>query len=200
MASQMPYPVRFWNCLIIFFIVGLIHGVSVVRAQQVFQTEGLKIYYTDSADLQEMERRLPFSPLEASRQLYFYTPAPSPDNPSPLLAAKVNGLLSRVCTILNIWPKKRQPLRIFLLKNGWEVRQRQLALQPFRHEGSFWEDHSLEAFYEPRTRSIFLSLADLLVGVLGHEMTHYVLSEAFAVPPPASIQEDWAHYLESRLD
>jgi hypothetical protein len=200
MASLMPHPVRLWNCLIILLIAGLIPGVSAARAQNVFQTKRVKIFYTNPTDLQEMERRLPFSPVEASRQLYFYTPVPSPDNPVPMLAAKVDGLLTRVCMILNMWPKKGPPLRIYLLKNGQEVRQRQLALQPFHQEGSFGEDDDpLEGFYDPLTRSIFLSLADLRVGVLGHEMTHYVLNEAFPVPPPASVQEHWAHYVERQL-
>ncbi|HEY9072570.1 MAG TPA: hypothetical protein VIN67_00435, partial [Desulfobaccales bacterium] len=127
-------------------------------------------------------------------------PTPSSDNPAPMLAAKVDGLLSRVCKILNMWPKKPQQLRIYLLKNGREVRQRQLALQPFLQEGSFWEDDSLEGLYDPLTRSIYLSLKDLRVGILAHEMTHYVLNEAFAVPPPASVQEHWAHYVERQVD
>lgn len=204
MALLTPYPVRLRNYLIIIILLfaGLIPGVSVARAQQVFQTAWLKIYYTNPADLQEMDRRLPFSSVEASRQLYFYTPTPSPDAPAPLLAVKIDRLLTRVCMILNIWPKNRRPLRIFLLKNGREVRQRQLALQPFRQESSFWgdDDDPLEAFYEPITRSIFLSLADLRIGILAHELTHYVLNEAFSIPPPADIQEDWAHYVENQLD
>jgi hypothetical protein len=206
MASLTPYPVRLRNCLIIFLFAGFIFGVSVAGAQQVFQTPWLKIYYTDPAQLQELERRLPFSAVEATRQLYFYTPSSSPSSPVPLLAAKINGLLTRVCMILNIWPRNRRPLRIFLLKNGLEVRQRQLALLPFRHESSFWsfggdeEDNALEAFYELRTRSIFLSMADLRVDILAHEMTHYVLNEAFSTPPPASFQEDRAHYVEKQVN
>ena len=58
----------------------------------------------------------------------------------------------------------------------------------------------LEAFYEPRTRTIFLSLEDLRAGILAHELTHFVLCESFAVPPPAALQEDWGRYVESSLD
>jgi hypothetical protein len=200
MAPLKPHLVRLRNYLIILCIAGLMPSVSAARAQQVFQSEGLKIYYTDPADLVELERRLPFSPAEASRQLYFYTPVSSPDKPVPLLAAKINGLLTRVCMILNVWPKKRRPLQIVLLKNGREVKLRQLALMPFRYGTSFWEDDTLEAFYESLTRSIYLSLPDLRVGILGHELTHYVLTQAYRIPPPVSLQEEWAHYVESRLD
>jgi hypothetical protein len=175
-------------------------SVSAARAQQVFQTEWLKIYYTDPADLLEMERRLPYSSVEASRQLYFYTPTASPDKSEPLLAVKINRLLTKVCMLLNIWPKKRQLLKIFLLNNGREVKLRQLALMPFRREISFWEDNTLEAFYESLTRSIYLSLPDLRVGILAHEMTHYVLTQAYSPPPPASLQEEWAQYVETRVD
>ena len=50
------------------------------------------------------------------------------------------------------------------------------------------------------SRTIFLSLEDLHAGILAHELTHFVLCESFAVPPPAALQEDWARYVESSLD
>jgi hypothetical protein len=120
---------------------------------------------------------------------------------SPGLAAKVDGLLAKVCLLLNRWPKKGQGLRIFLLKDGKQVQQRHLVFQPFQNGGpaSFGYGH-LEAFYEPRTRSIFLSLEDLRAGILAHELTHFVLCEAFTVPPPVALQEDWGRYVESSLD
>jgi hypothetical protein len=175
--------------------------ISPAQAQQVFHTRSATIYYEDPVSLREMEHRLRFSQAKKFTQSYFYTQDPVQAALSPGLAAKIDGLLVKVSLILNRWPKKPQGLRIVLLKDGRQVQQRHLALQPFQNGGPSWFGYGhLEAFYEPRTHTIFLSLEDLHAGILAHELAHYVLCEAFAVPPPASVQEGWARYVESSLD
>lgn len=175
--------------------------ISPAQAQQVFQTRSATIYYEDPASLQEMEHRLRFSQAKKFFQSYFYTQDPVQAALSPMLAAKIDGLLVKVSLILNRWPQKPHGLKIVLLKDGKQVQQRHLALQPFQNGGPSWFGYDrLEAFYEPRTHTIFLSLEDLHAGILAHELAHFVLCESFAVPPPAAVQESWARYVESSLD
>jgi hypothetical protein len=185
----------------------LVSGLSVpaltppAQAQQVFQTRSATIYYEDPASLREMEHRLRFSQAKKFIQSYFYTQDPVQAALSPGLAAKIDGLLVKVSLILNRWPQKPQGLKIVLLKDGKQVRQQHLVRQPFQNDGPSWFGYGrLEAFYEPHTRTIFLSLEDLHAGILAHELAHFVLCECFAVPPPASVQEGWARYVESSLD
>jgi len=166
--------------------------------QQVFQTQRAEIHYDNPADLLVLERRLHFSQVEGFQQSYFYTQDPVQAALSPRLAAKIDGLLAKVCLILNRWPKKPERLRIFLLPSGKQVRERYLALQPLSR--NLLAYGPIEAFYEPRTRSMFLSLADIREGILAHELAHFVLCETFAVPPPHALQEDWARYVETRLN
>ena len=71
-------------------------------------------------------------------------------------------------------------------------------MMPGQHPGLFGYD-SLEAFYFVGTRTVYLSLADLRVGILAHELTHHLLCTIMALPPPEQIQEAYAHYVESRL-
>jgi len=171
------------------------------QAQQVFHTRSATIYYEDPVSLREMEHRLRFSQAKKFSQSYFYTQDPVQAALSPGLAAKIDGLLVKVSLILGKWPQKPQGLRIVLLKDGKQVRQRHLVLQPFQNGGPSWFGYGhLEAFYEPRTHTIFLSLEDLHAGILAHELAHFVLCESYAVPPPASVQEAWARYVESSLD
>ena len=189
------------------FLSGIIMGliaptpfIQSAQAQQVFHTQWADIHYEDPASLREMERRLRFSQAQKFSQSYFYTQDPVQAAVSPGLAAKVDGLMVRVSMILGKWPQKTQRLRIFLLKDGKQVQQRRLVLQPFQNAGPSWFGYGRrEGFYEPRTRSIFLSLEDLHAGILGHEVAHFVLCESYA-PSPASVQEDWARYVEASLD
>ena len=190
------------------FLSGLFLGliaptlfIPSARAQQVFHTQWAAIHYEDPASLREMERRLRFSQAQKFSQSYFYTQDPVQAAISPGLAARMDGLMVRVSMILGKWPQKTQRLRIFLLKDGKQVQQRRLVFQPFQNAGPSWFGYGrLEAFYEPRTRTIFLSLEDLHAGILAHELAHFVLCESSAVPPPASVQEDWARYVETSLN
>jgi hypothetical protein len=200
MQSLRRQPPLFWVCC---FFLGLsvLAPIHPAQAQQIFKTQSATIYYEDPASLREMEHRLRFSQASKFSQSYFYTQDPVQAALSPGLAAKVDGLLAKVCLLLNRWPKKSQGLRIFLLKDGKQVQQRHLVFQPFQKSGPSWFGYGrLEAFYEPHTRSIFLSLEDLHAGILAHELTHFVLCESFAVPPPTSLQEDWGRYVESSLN
>jgi len=187
-----------------FLILGLIAPMLFIpsaQAQQVFSTQRSTIYYENPVSLWEMERRLSFSQVQNFSQSYFYTQDPVQVALAPGLAAKIDGLLVKVCLILGRWPKNSQDFRIVLLKDAKEVQQRHLVFQPFQNAGSSLFGHGdLEGFYEPRTRTIFLSLADLRAGILAHELAHFVLCNSFVVPPPASVQEDWARYVEAMLD
>jgi hypothetical protein len=177
----------------------LIPGPRLARGETAVTTQQAVVYYENPADLQVMERRLRFTlpknlpaPVLAVRQ-------PEEAQPSPGLTAKVDGLLLRVCQILGLPPVDARPLRIFLLRDGKQVRQQYLTFKP-REGPSLLGYGSMEAFYEPRSRSIFLSLADLHEGILAHEMAHHVLSHSFLNPPTAASQEPMARYVETRLD
>jgi hypothetical protein len=162
--------------------------------QQVFKTQRAEIHYADPTQLRELENRLSFSPTKNFQQQYFFTPDPAQAALSPGLASKIDGRLARVSLILNLWPNKPNSLRIILLSNGTEVRQRLLALQPFLRDRPLFGYGSLSAFYEPISRTIFLSMADLHVGILAHEMAHFILNECLSRRPPAPLQEQWAQY------
>jgi hypothetical protein len=203
MQYQNRYPhtaLVFLRCLILGLIAPTL-SIPSAQAQQVFHSQWAAIYYEDPVSLREMERRLRFSQVQNFSQSYFYTQDPVQAALSPGLAAKLDGLLVKVCLILGQWPKKTRHFRIFLLQDGKQVKQRHLVFQPFQDASISWFGYgSLEAFYEPRTRTIFLSLAGLNAGILAHELAHFVLCESSSQRPPASVQEDWARYVESHLN
>jgi hypothetical protein len=70
-----------------------------VQAQRVFHAQSATIYYQDPASLREMEYRLRFFQAQRFSQRYFYTQNPVQTALSPGLAAKVDGLLAKVCLL-----------------------------------------------------------------------------------------------------
>ena len=168
-------------------------------AQNIFTTQRAVVLYQSDDDLDAMDRRLRFTPLESFYQAYF-TAWPAAQNPSATrLAAKIDGLLEKVCGILQLWPSKDTPLRICLLKNDRELRQYQLAYQNVKRRPLFGYD-PLEAFYQPLTQTIYLSVANLRTGILAHEMVHFVLCTALRTPPPPDIQDNIALFVETQLE
>jgi hypothetical protein len=149
-------------------------------------------------DLLEMERRLHF-PTPVANPQYQVTTGEFAFHPGfPRLAAKIDAILVRTSQILNIQPSPQSRLNIVLVADGKEVRRRHLLIVPGQRQGLFGFG-SLEAFYETYNRTIYLSLRDLREGILAHEMAHDLLCTRVCPPPPASEQESWAHYVESRL-
>jgi hypothetical protein len=55
------------------------------------------------------------------------------------------------------------------------------------------------SYYLQEQNTIFISDADLNLGVLGHEIAHAIISGFFVVPPPEKIQEVIAGYVEYNL-
>ena len=134
-ASQSPTPrVPLW--LVSLVLLGFISATSVppAAAQQVFVTQWTAIYYQDAGDLRELEGHLHFTQVDNFYRSYFYTQDPVQSALSPGLAARVDGLLTKVCLLLSRWPQKPRRLCIFLLKDGRQVRQRHLVLQPAREQ------------------------------------------------------------------
>ncbi|MDD2904072.1 MAG: hypothetical protein PHU44_16730 [Syntrophales bacterium] len=191
--------VSLWELLGLFALFLVLNWPGPVAAQNVFSTQEADIYYANPTDLQILESRLRFSRVDNFYPKYVSTSAAGQAVFSTGVAAKVDGLLAKVRLILNFCPRNQERLRIFLLKNGREVQQRRLALQPSAARPLFGHS-TLEAFYDPMSRTIFLSLDDLRAGILAHEMTHFILCECVAVPPPEDIQEDWARYVETQVN
>jgi hypothetical protein len=60
-------------------------------------------------------------------------------------------------------------------------------------------DINERAFYLHEVKTIYISMADLTVGMLGHEMAHAIISYYFGAPPSSNIQEILAGYVDYSL-
>jgi hypothetical protein len=197
-CGRLAGPYLLLGLLVVIFLI-LLPAPRTVWAQQVFKTQRAVIHFDNPSDLQEMEHRLRFTQVDGFLRNYFYTPEPVQASLSPRLAAKIDGLLTKVCMIMNMWPQNGDPVHIYILRDGRGVREKHLALYPFQKRPIFGHG-SLPAFYIPGSRTIILSLKDLHEGVLAHEMAHHVLCQVFPAYPPADYQEEWAQYVERQLN
>ena len=164
------------------------------KPQQVFSTQKADIWVEDIADLQELTRRLETSGTEVPGQ---------PD--VSVLAIKIDGMLAEISRVLQKWPLRPVKLQIRLFKNGLQVQQQLQALRRFPKRlvlaGRVLSEQSpLESFYDPQSRTIYLSLTDFRLGILAHEMTHFILCESYPTWPGATFQESLAQYMERRFN
>jgi len=201
MVNQKSYRGVFFFVVFLWMWTGglvILPGSRPAWAQQTFTTQRAKIVYQDPAQLEAMERRLRLTPVAGFSQSY--QPVQKAGEVSfPQLAAKIDGLLVKVSQILSMpLPAKQKPLRIFLLADAKEVGKMYVFLNP-GEKSSIFGYGSMEAFYEPKSRSIFISLRDLHEGVLGHEMGHHVLCTVPRVPLAEVLQEELCRNLETRI-
>lgn len=59
--------------------------------------------------------------------------------------------------------------------------------------------YDARAFYVHEMNTIYVSAADVTIGILGHEIAHAIMSHYFVVPPPAKVQEILSGYVEYAL-
>jgi len=66
-------------------------------------------------------------------------------------------------------------------------------------ENNFGRSFSERSFYLHPKNTIYICFPGCTLGMLGHEISHAIMSHYFVVPPPAKIQEVLAGYVEYSL-
>lgn len=155
--------------------------------QQLFHTERVDVVYDHREHLEELARRLGVAPA---------APGAPPDLGA--LALRLDDMLAEITRVLKRRPPPGVQLRLRLVPDALAVRREHDALSG-RRSPSPTSRGWLPAFYEPKSRTLYLSLADARIGILAHELTHFVLSESPGGWPSEVFQESLARYLEERF-
>lgn len=103
---------------------------------------------------------------------------------------KVDAVVERVMSILDMHPKEIA-FRIVLLPAAADVHR------VYKTRYGLTVDYI--AFYTPRDKIVYLSVDDIDLSVLAHELTHMVLDHYFGISPPAKIHEVLAQFVETHL-
>ncbi|MHB9074091.1 MAG: hypothetical protein ACYC6G_11250 [Desulfobaccales bacterium] len=178
----------------ILFILSIIIPAS-ANAHEI-RTKKTCIKFNDMDSLYRMYSKLSFEPEKDFLQGYSLNSNLANQPLCPPLCTNVDGLLFKVCKILPKCPGRQPLLTIELIEDARKVRQQLSIISPFQTTPS---DDSLEGFFASGYNVIYISIDGFRVGILGHEMTHYLLCQ-FSPIPDMDLQEKWARYVDTIVD
>ncbi|MBI5640011.1 MAG: hypothetical protein HZA17_06255 [Nitrospirae bacterium] len=103
---------------------------------------------------------------------------------------KLDVIVERVEAILDMFPGDLK-FRIVLLSSESEVQR--------IYKMRYGTAADYIAFYAPKDKTLYISVDDIRLGVLAHELTHAVLDHYFGVSPPVKVHEVLAQFVETQL-
>lgn len=103
---------------------------------------------------------------------------------------KLDAIVERIETILDMFPKELK-FKIILLPSDTDVQK--------IYRNKYRRNVDYIAFYSPRDKTIFISVNDISLGVLAHELAHVIIDRYYGIPTPVNIHEILAQYVESHL-
>jgi hypothetical protein len=103
---------------------------------------------------------------------------------------KVDVLVERVEAVLDMFPGGLN-FKILLLPSQEDVQK------IFRRKYGRGTDYV--AYYSPNEKTVYVSVNDIRIGVLAHELTHVILDNYFVVSPPEKIHEVLAQFVELHI-
>ncbi len=172
------------SCLVVFIQIASLHRPRDLFAEEwakMYGTQYSTIYYSDDKDLISFTRNI-----GAGLQIFGES-----QGENPMLAkSRVDRIVERVEQILDMHPPDIH-IKIYIYPSYKELSLKYIGT------GSFGK--SPIAFYNHKTRAIYLSLSDTTDGVLAHEIAHAVINSFFVVPPPANMQEILVQYVDRYL-
>ncbi|MEW6571046.1 MAG: hypothetical protein AB1390_07715 [Nitrospirota bacterium] len=103
---------------------------------------------------------------------------------------KIDVIVERVQSILEMFPRE-MTFKLILLSSDSEVRA--------TFKNRYGKNVDYVAFYSPKEKTVFVSIKDVEMGVLAHEIAHVVIDQYYGVPTPAKLHEILAQYVEMHL-
>ena len=105
-------------------------------------------------------------------------------------SSKLDAIIERVETILDMYPGGLR-FKMVLLPSANDVQK--------VWKNKYGRSQDYIAFYSPGDNTVYVSVDDVRVGVLAHELTHVILDHYFRVSPPGKIHEVLAQFVEAHF-
>ncbi|HHN65339.1 MAG TPA: hypothetical protein ENK09_08280 [Nitrospirae bacterium] len=173
---------RFMNIILLFVVVLLIPSQAFTEE---IKTRYTTIIYNSTDQLDNFNDNIITGGLS-----YFFQRQDSVTVKDEIVS-KVDGLVEHVESILEMYPSMMH-FRIVLLDDDNEVR----AVYRRQYNKSV----NYIAFYSPQEKTVYISVDDVELRVLAHEIAHVVIDHYFGVAPPVKIHEVLAQYVEKHLE
>jgi hypothetical protein len=103
---------------------------------------------------------------------------------------KVDVVIERVESILEMYPRELK-FQIILLSSDNEVQEL------FRKK--YGRNVDYIAFYSPRDKTVYVSVKDIELTVLAHEIGHVIIDFYYGIATPQKLHEVLAQYIEEHL-
>jgi hypothetical protein len=103
---------------------------------------------------------------------------------------KIDGLIEKVKRLLRLFPKEVK-FRIILLPLD-DVQR--IYSERYRTKVDFI------SFYALEDKTVFISVDDVTVNVLAHELAHVVIDNSFHVCPSVEVHENLAQFVETHIE
>ena len=103
---------------------------------------------------------------------------------------KIDVLVERIESVLEMKPVELK-FRIELLATDGDVRK--------IYRAKYGSNSDFIAFYSKRDKTVYLSVDNIRLGILAHEMAHVVIDRYFGVTPPVKVHEVLAQFVEEHL-
>lgn len=103
---------------------------------------------------------------------------------------KMDVLVERIEVVLDMYPKDVK-VRIVLLSSDTEVQK--------VYKARYNRNVDFIAFYATKEKTVYVSVSDIRLGVLAHELAHMIIDHYFGVSPPVKIHEVLAQFVEKNL-
>lgn len=150
------------------------------------ESKYFSIYSSGNVDSHAILKKVNFNYLALPESMYEKAGTGAKD----ILANTVDALYSEVSDILDI--------HIYSFHGTIKILPNQASLSALINQ-NFRIIFNEPSIYVHEKNTIYISLADTTTGMLGHEISHAIISHYFVVPPPAKIEEVLSGYVEYSL-
>lgn len=158
-------------------------AVAAVNGQEL-TTLYTTITYTDHSQLQQFNHQL------SNRGLFSFRQNTKPMMVEDDVRLKIDRLVEKVETILEMYPLKLH-FRLVLTASEQEVQK--------IYRDKYHRQVDYIAYYAPGDGVIYLSVPDIRITVLAHELAHVIIDNHFDVAPSAKIHELLAQFAEAQI-
>lgn len=171
----------------IILLIAVCCGRDAVLAQEaryplLAQSEYFSIYAYPEADTQQLLQKLNFNSFFQVDGLTLAN-----DSPRDIVAKTFDAIYLEVSDTLGI--------SVYSFEGKVKIFPNQAALND-EYRAIFHQDFSERAFYIHEKSTLYISLEDMTIGMMAHEMAHMIMSNYFIVPPSPKLQEILSGYVE----
>lgn len=168
-------------------IIGLLLAFCCVAtaAAAELETRYAKIFYADDELLRSFNNEV-----FMGGGLFFLSRRPQNLTIHDEVRNKLNNIVEKVMAVLEMFPKELR-FTVVLLPDAREVQR--------VYRESYGKEVDFIAFYSPKQKTMYLSMRDVQLRVIAHEVGHVVVDHFFDVPPPVKIHELLAQYAETHI-